>query len=97
MLIFVMGLLLAVMLLGLATAHISKLKQQRRQLSDSSAFDCVKVGLCCPRAWYARRSRGSACFSQAFAEFSSCDHIPTQPLRVSSDAGDADWKLPSHG
>jgi len=53
MLIFVMGLLLAVMLLGLATAHISKLKQQRRQLSDSSAFDCVKVGPCCQRAWYA--------------------------------------------
>jgi hypothetical protein len=53
MLIFVMGLLLAVMLLGLGTAHISKLKQQRRQLSDSCAFDCVKVGLCCQRAWYA--------------------------------------------
>jgi hypothetical protein len=52
MLIFVMGLLLAVMLLGLGTAHISKLKQQRRQLSDSCAFDCVKVGPCCQRAWH---------------------------------------------
>ena len=43
MLIFLISLLLAVTLLGLATAHISKLKQQRRQLSDSSAFDCANV------------------------------------------------------
>jgi hypothetical protein len=43
MLIFVISLSLAVILLGLATAHISKLKQQRRQLSDSSVFDRVHV------------------------------------------------------
>jgi hypothetical protein len=43
MLIFIMSLLLAVILLGLGTAHISKFKQQRRQLSDSSGFDCVSV------------------------------------------------------
>ena len=43
MLIFVIGLLLAVILLGLGTAHIGKLKQQRRQLSDNSVFDCVNV------------------------------------------------------
>ena len=36
MLIFVIGLLLAVILLGLGTAYMSKLKQQRRQLSDNS-------------------------------------------------------------
>jgi sensor histidine kinase regulating citrate/malate metabolism len=36
MLIFVIGLLLAVILLGLGTAYVSKLKQQRRQLSDNS-------------------------------------------------------------
>jgi hypothetical protein len=40
MLIFVIGLLLAVILLGLGTAYISKLKQQRRQLSDNSLFNC---------------------------------------------------------
>ena len=40
MLIFVIGLLLAVMLLGLGTAYVSKLKQQRRQLSDNSLFNC---------------------------------------------------------
>jgi hypothetical protein len=43
MLIFVMSLLLAVILLGLATAYISKLKQQRRQLSDNSPFDCLTL------------------------------------------------------
>ena len=43
MLIFVISLLLAVILLGLGIAHISKLKQQRRQLSDNSVFDCVNV------------------------------------------------------
>jgi hypothetical protein len=45
MLIFVVSLLLAVILLGLATAYIGKLKQQRRQLSDSGVFDCVYVEL----------------------------------------------------
>jgi hypothetical protein len=40
MLIFVIGLLLAAMLLGLGTAYVSKLKQQRRQLSDNSLFNC---------------------------------------------------------
>jgi hypothetical protein len=40
MLIFVIGLLLAVILLGLGTAYVSKLKQQRRQLSDNSLFSC---------------------------------------------------------
>jgi hypothetical protein len=39
MLIFVISLLLAVMLLGLGTAYVSKLKQQRRQLSDNSLFN----------------------------------------------------------
>jgi hypothetical protein len=39
LLIFVIGLLLAVILLGLATAYMSKLKQQRRLLSDSSGFN----------------------------------------------------------
>ena len=34
MLIFVISLLLAVILLGLGTAYVSKLKQQRRPLSD---------------------------------------------------------------
>ena len=43
MLIFLIGLLLAVIVLGLATAHISKLKQQRRELSDNSVFECVNV------------------------------------------------------
>ena len=43
MLIFLIGLLLAVILLGLATAHISMLKQQRRQLSDNSVFEYVNV------------------------------------------------------
>jgi hypothetical protein len=38
MLIFVISLLLAVILLGLGTAYVSKLKQQRRQLSDNSLF-----------------------------------------------------------
>jgi hypothetical protein len=40
MLIFVIGLLLAVILLGLGTAYVGKLKQQRRQLSDNSLFNC---------------------------------------------------------
>jgi len=40
MLIFVISLLLAVILLGLGTAYVSKLKQQRRQLSDNSLFNC---------------------------------------------------------
>jgi hypothetical protein len=40
MLIFVVSLLVAVILLGLGTAYISKLKQQRRQLSDNSLFIC---------------------------------------------------------
>ena len=40
MLIFVIGLLLAVILLGLGTAYVSNLKQQRRQLSDNSLFNC---------------------------------------------------------
>jgi hypothetical protein len=35
MIIFVMVLFLAVILLGLGTAYLGKLKQQRRQLSDS--------------------------------------------------------------
>ncbi|MGZ5872150.1 MAG: hypothetical protein ACXWKP_08565 [Bradyrhizobium sp.] len=43
MLIFVISLLLAVILLGLGTAYVSKLKQQRRQLSDSGVFACVNV------------------------------------------------------
>jgi hypothetical protein len=43
MLIFVMSLLLAVILLGLATAYISKLKQQRRQLSDNGIVNSVSL------------------------------------------------------
>ncbi|SHL01333.1 hypothetical protein SAMN05444159_4773 [Bradyrhizobium lablabi] len=43
MLIFVLSLLLAVILLGLGTAYISKLKQQRRQLSDNSPFNCPSL------------------------------------------------------
>jgi hypothetical protein len=50
MLIFLISLLLAVILLGLATAHISKLKQQRRQLSDNSVFNCVNGEPRSPRA-----------------------------------------------
>jgi hypothetical protein len=38
MLIFVASLFLAVMLIGLVTAHISKLKQQRREHSKTSLF-----------------------------------------------------------
>lgn len=38
MLIFVASLFLAVMLIGLGTAYISKLKQQRRELSKTSLF-----------------------------------------------------------
>jgi cytochrome bd-type quinol oxidase subunit 2 len=48
MLIFVISLLLAVILLGLGTAYVSKLKQQRRQLSDNSLFNCG--GLAVPLA-----------------------------------------------
>lgn len=40
MLIFVISLLLGVMLVGLGTAYLAKLKQQRRQLSDTSLFTC---------------------------------------------------------
>lgn len=36
---FVMDLFLAVILLGLGTAYLGKLKQQRRQLSDSYFLD----------------------------------------------------------
>lgn len=38
MIIFVVCLLLAVIILGLGTAYVSKFKQQRRQLSDNSLF-----------------------------------------------------------
>jgi hypothetical protein len=38
MLIFVASLFLAVIPIGLGTAHISKLKQQRRELSKTSLF-----------------------------------------------------------
>jgi hypothetical protein len=40
MIIFVIALLLGVILLGLGTAYVSKLKQQRRQLSDNGRFNC---------------------------------------------------------
>ena len=53
MLIFVISLLVAVILLGLATAHISKLKQQRRQLSDNGLvnFNCASAKLRLQPAW----------------------------------------------
>jgi hypothetical protein len=38
MIIFVMVLLLAVILLGLGTAYVSKLKQERRRLSESFGY-----------------------------------------------------------
>ena len=38
MIIFVMVLLLGVILLGLGTAYLSKLKQERRQLSEPFDF-----------------------------------------------------------
>ena len=38
MIIFVMVLLLGVILLGLSTAYVSKLKQERRQLSESLGY-----------------------------------------------------------
>jgi hypothetical protein len=38
MLFFVASLFLAVILIGLGTAHISKLKQQSRELSKTSLF-----------------------------------------------------------
>jgi hypothetical protein len=40
MIIFVMILLFGVILLGVCTAYVSKLKQQRRQLSDNGCFNC---------------------------------------------------------
>jgi hypothetical protein len=92
MLIFIISLLLAVILLGLVTAHISKLKQQRRQLSDSSVVDRVNVEPRHQPAWRLVLF-STVCFSRAFAEFSSCNHIPVPLLRVSSDAGDAARKL----
>ena len=58
MLIFLVGLLLAVILLGLATAHISKLKQQRRQLSDISVFECATAEPCSTRAQEQRPELG---------------------------------------
>lgn len=93
MLIFVVILLLAVVLLGLVTAHIVNLKQQRRQLSDNGIFDCADVK---PRpqptrcAWH---SWGSAGFSPSLAEFSSC--IPAPLPRGSSDADEASSNPPS--
>jgi hypothetical protein len=38
MIIFVMVLLLGVILLGLGAAHVSKLKKERRQLSESFGY-----------------------------------------------------------
>ena len=38
MIIFVMVLLLGVILLGLGTAYVSKLKQERRRLSESFGY-----------------------------------------------------------
>ena len=38
MIIFVMVLFLGVILLGLGTAYVSKLKQERRQLSESFGY-----------------------------------------------------------
>ncbi len=64
MLIFIVSPLLAGVLLGLGTAYIITLKQQRRQLSDNGVFDCVDVK---PRPQPARcawPSRGSAGFSR---------------------------------
>ena len=64
MLIFIVSLLLAVVLLGLAIAHIAKLKQQHRQLSANGIFDCVDVK---PRLQPTRCAwpfRGSAGFSR---------------------------------
>jgi hypothetical protein len=62
MLIFIVSLLLAVVLLGLATAHIAKLKQ--RQLSDNGIFDCVDVKLRLQPTRCAWPFWGSAGFSQ---------------------------------
>jgi hypothetical protein len=39
MIIFIVVLFLGVILLGLGTAYLGKLKQQRRQLSDSYLFN----------------------------------------------------------
>ncbi len=47
MIIFVMVLLLGVVLVGLGTAYVSKLKQQRRQLSDSCPFRATLGGGAC--------------------------------------------------
>lgn len=92
MLIFVVSLFLAAILLGLGTAHISKLKQQRRQLSDNGVFDCVAVDLR-PRWASCARRLHSAGFSGTFAEFPSYSCIPAALLRVSSDADDAGGNL----
>ena len=54
LLIFVIGLLLAVILLGLGTAYVSNLKQQRRQLSDNSLFDCAARAAPPAKIWLGR-------------------------------------------
>jgi len=41
MIIFVMVLLLGVILLGLSTAYVSKLKRERRQLSESFGYRAI--------------------------------------------------------
>jgi hypothetical protein len=45
MLIFVISSLLGVILVGLGTAHLSKLKQPRRQASDNGYFICNGVSI----------------------------------------------------
>jgi hypothetical protein len=47
MIIFIMLLLLGVVLVGLGTAYVSKLKQQRRQLSDNFPFRAPMGGGAC--------------------------------------------------
>jgi len=47
MIIFVLVLLLGLVLIGLSTAYVSKLKQQRRQLSDSCPFRTTLGGGAC--------------------------------------------------
>jgi CHASE1-domain containing sensor protein len=64
MLIFIVSLLLAVVLLGLATAHIAKLKQQRRQLSDNGTCECVDLKLRLQPTTCAWPFWGSAGFSR---------------------------------
>ena len=44
MIIFVIVLVLGVVLVGLGTAYVSKLKQQRRQLSDNCPFRTTSGG-----------------------------------------------------